>query len=429
MDQAVPPGDVQMIVRGQGRSYGDAAMSRDGMVMLSQQLNRIISFDETRGWLTAQAGTTLAEILRTFVPMGWFPAVVPGTKFVSLGGCVAADIHGKNHHREGAIGSHVREFEIVLANGNRKVCSPANEHELFWATAGGMGLTGIITEVTLQLIRIESPFMVVQRQRAVDLDASLKMFEDSALDDHYTVAWMDCLAKGRSFGRSVLIRGDHARQSDLPKRLQLNDGSRLGRPGNYNLRFGFPSWLLNPLTVALFNEAYYRRQARRKEPFIEHYDSFFFPLDRIANWNRMYGKRGFIQYQCVLPAAEAERGLQLLLEALVTKRRPSFLSILKRFGPADAGFLSFPLEGYTLTLDLPISDPNIFAFLDELDEIVLKCCGRVYLAKDARLRAETFQAMYQGFSDWQRIKSRVDPENRFDSDLGRRLGLRSTAAV
>lgn len=430
IDQAVPPpGNAQMIVRGQGRSYGDAAMSRDGMVMLSQQLNRVSSFDERRGWLTVEAGTTLAEILRTFVPQGWFPAVVPGTKFVSLGGCLAADIHGKNHHRDGAISSHVREFELVLADGKRKVCSPANEHELFWATAGGMGLTGIITEVTLQLIRIESPFMVVQRQQAIDLDASLKMFEDSASDDHYTVAWMDCLAKGRSLGRSVLIRGDHARQSDLPKRLQLNDGAQPGHPRNYNLRFGFPSWLLNPVTVALFNEAYYRRQARRRESFIEHYESFFFPLDKIANWNRMYGKHGFIQYQCVLPAAEAERGLQLLLEELVRRRRASFLSVLKRFGPADAGFLSFPLEGYTLTLDLPISDPNLFPFLDGLDEIVLQCGGRVYLAKDARLRAETFQAMYQGFSGWQRVKSRVDPKNRFDSDLARRLGLRSAGAV
>lgn len=425
IDQAVPPADTRMIVRGQGRSYGDAAMSQDGLVMLSQRLDRFISFDETTGLLTAEAGATLAEVLRKFVPRGWFPSVVPGTKFVSLGGSVAADIHGKNHHRDGSIGSHVPRFEIRLADGSSKICTPKSEEELFWATVGGMGLTGILTEVTLELIPIESPFMIVQHHQARNLDESLKMFEDRAYDEHYTVAWMDCLAKGSSLGRGILIRGHHARQSELPEAFRKDDSLGLPRR-NFNLKFGLPSWVLNSLSVALFNETYYRRQGRRKEPFIQHYDNFFFPLDRIENWNRMYGKRGFLQYQCVLPAREATRSMQFLFEELARSRRPSFLSVLKRFGPANDGLLSFPLEGYTLTLDLPISDPSLFAFLDRLDEIVLSCGGRVYLAKDARLRAETFRAMYARLNEWQRVKSRVDPENRFDSDLARRLGLRST---
>lgn len=425
IDQAVPPADARMIVRGQGRSYGDAAMSQDGLVMLSQRLDRFISFDETTGLLTAEAGTTLAEVLRKFVPRGWFPSVVPGTKFVSLGGSVAADIHGKNHHRDGSIGSHVPRFEITLADGTSKVCTPESEAELFWATVGGMGLTGILTEVTLELIPIESSLMIVQHHQARNLDESLRMFEDRVYDEHYTVAWMDCLAKGSSLGRGILIRGHHALQSELPEAFRKDESLRRPRR-NFNLKFGFPSWVLNPFSVALFNEAYYRRQGRRKEPFIEHYDDFFFPLDRIENWNRLYGKRGFLQYQCVLPSREAPRSLQLLFEELARSRRPSFLSVLKRFGPANEGLLSFPLEGYTLTLDLPINDPSLFAFLDRLDEIVLSCCGRVYLAKDARLPAETFRAMYTRLNDWQRVKSRVDPENRFDSDLARRLGLRST---
>jgi decaprenylphospho-beta-D-ribofuranose 2-oxidase len=426
LDQAVPPADARMIVRGQGRSYGDAAMLQTGLVMLSQRLDRFISFDEQKGLLTAEAGTTLAEVLRTFVPRGWFPSVVPGTKFVSLGGAVAADIHGKNHHRDGSIGSHVSQFEIILADGSRKTCAAVSEEELFWATVGGMGLTGILTEVTIELIAVESPFMIVQHHQARNLDESLKMFEDRAYDDHYTVAWIDCFAKGSSLGRGILIRGHHAKQSDLPEAFQIKDESLCVPQQNYNLKFDLPSWLLNPFSVALFNETYYRWQGRRKEPFIQRYDNFFFPLDRIENWNRLYGKRGFLQYQCVLPARDAPRSLQFLLEELVRSRRPSFLSVLKRFGPANAGLLSFPLEGYTLTLDFPVNDPDLFAFLDRLDEIVLSSGGRVYLAKDARLRAETFRTMYKRLNDWQRVKSRVDPGNRFDSDLARRLGLRST---
>jgi FAD/FMN-containing dehydrogenase len=410
-----------MIARGQGRSYGDAALSSDGLVMLTERLSRFLSFDEQTGSLTAQAGATLAEVIREFLPRGWFPAVVPGTNAVSLAGCVAADIHGKNHHRDGAFGAHVNEIEMVLADSSRVQCSPAQDSALFWATVGGMGLTGIITRIALQLVPVATSYLNVQHHQARDLDTSLALLADKSCDDHYTVAWIDCLASGKNLGRSVLMRGHHARVEDLPPRLR---DQPYGRPRRgFNLGFDFPGWVLNAAGVRAFNEVYYRLQGRRKSPFIADYESFFFPLDRIGNWNRMYGKRGFVQYQCVLPAVGARAGMQALIEALGGAGRSSFLSVLKRFGPAGPGLLSFPTAGYTLTLDLPVTDPGLFPFLDQLDEIVLQYDGRVYLAKDARMRPETFRAMYPRLDEWLAVKRRVDPGNRFESDLSRRLEI------
>lgn len=421
ISEAVPPQVGQMIARGQGRSYGDAAMIEDGMVMLTERLARHLSFDERSGELRAEAGTTLAEVIDQLLPRGWFPAVVPGTKFVSLGGCVAADIHGKNHHRDGVFGAHVKEIEIVLADRSRRSCSPTEDASLFWATVGGMGLTGIITEVAFQLIPVETSYLVVQHHQAKDLDASFEALADKARDDHYTVAWIDCLARGKNLGRGVLMRGHHARLEDLPVNLRRRPFAP--SPTQHNLRFDFPSWILNSASVKAFNEFYFYLQSRRRQPFIADYERFFFPLDRIGNWNRMYGKRGFVQYQCVLPSKDACEGMRAVIQALATAGRASFLSVLKRFGPAGQGLLSFPIEGYTLTLDLPVSDPDLFPFLDCLDEVVLKYGGRVYLAKDARLRAENFQAMYPQLKEWQRLKAVFDPANCFTSDLADRLGI------
>jgi FAD/FMN-containing dehydrogenase len=272
----------------------------------------------------------------------------------------------------------------------------------------------------MQLVPVQSSYLVVRHHQARDLDESFAMLADKAEDDHYSVAWLDCLARGRKLGRSVLICGHHARRDDLSPRL---DQPFAGAKRQFNISFDFPSRALNSTGIRAFNEFYFRLQGGRAGPFLAGYDSFFFPLDRIGNWNRMYGKHGFIQYQCVLPTAEARSGIQALLEALAAAGRSSFLSVLKRFGPAGRGLLSFPLEGYTLTLDLPVSDPDLFPFLDSLDAIVLKHGGRVYLAKDARLKAETFRQMYQRLDEWLAVKRRVDPENRFSSDLARRLGL------
>jgi len=419
--EAVPPASGPMIVRGQGRSYNSAAMLADGLVMLSERLDRIISFDEASGLLRAEAGTTLAQVLDEFVPRGWFPPVTPGTKFVSLGGCVAADVHGKNHHRDGGFGGYVAELEIVLADGSRRRCSPQEDVELFWATIGGMGLTGIITEISFQLRPIETAYLVVEHRRASNLDELLTLLEDQSLDDHYSVAWIDCLAKGRSMGRGILMRGHHAEVAALQGKVE--NPLRLKPQRRFNLSFDLPAGLLNSLSGSAFNHFYYWSQGRRDQPFITDYEGFFYPLDSVGNWNRLYGPRGFVQYQCVFPPATARRGLRRLLEELAHSGRASFLGVLKRFGQQGQGLLSFPMEGYTLAIDLPVTNPELFRFLDQLDEIVMEHGGRVYLAKNPRLRPELFRAMYPRLPEWERIKTRVDPANRFSSDLSRMLEL------
>lgn len=421
LSEAVPPSSGHMIVRGQGRSYNSAAMSRDGLVMLSERLDRLVAFDETNALLRAEAGTTFAKLLDEFVPRGWFPPVTPGTKFVSLGGCVAADVHGKNHHRDGAFGAHVADLEIVLADGSRRSCSPQQDAELFWATVGGMGLTGIISQVSFRLHPIETAYMVVEHRRASDLDDLITMLGDETLDDHYSVAWIDCLARDRSMGRGVFMRGHHAQVAEL--RGRVDQPLRVKTRRRFNLPVDLPSWLLNYWSGSAFNQFYYWSQGKSQAPFITDYDSFFYPLDSIGNWNRAYGPRGFVQYQCVFPPATARQGLRMLLEELAHSRRASFLGVLKRFGPAGAGLLSFPTEGYTLAIDLPVTDPQLFSFLDRLDEIVLEHGGRVYLAKNPQLKPEIFRAMYPRVREWERFKAKIDPANRFSSDLSRMLEL------
>lgn len=413
--------DGGLLARGLGRSYGDAALARDGVVVLTSRLNRFLEFDSRTGLLRAEAGTSLAEVLETFVPRGWFPAVTPGTKFVTLGGCVAADVHGKNHHRVGSFGSHVAGLELLLADGSKALCSPEVDPALFHATVGGMGLTGLITEVAFRLRPVETPYMLVRHRAARDLGESLAAYEDPALDDEYTVSWVDCAADGQRLGRSVLIRGLHARREELPQGRRDARAFR-ARP-SVGLPFDFPSWALNRFTASLFNRAYYRRQARRRGPFISGLEQFFYPLDAVDNWNRAYGRRGFLQYQCLLPRAGAERGLRKIFAALKASRLPCTLGVLKRFGPGGPGLLSFPGEGYTLSLDFPLREGSLFALLEDFDEAVLEQGGRVYLAKDARLTPEVFRRMYPRHAEWRETKARVDPGGRFRSELSRRLGL------
>ena len=421
VENALPPRGGRMIARGQGRSYGDAAMLEDGVVMLTEELSNFIKLDEATATLTTQAGTTLAQVIEQLMPRGWFPTVVPGTKYVSIGGCVAADIHGKNHHRDGTFSAHVSDFELVLADQSRLRCSPQLHSDVFWATVGGMGLTALMTEVSFRLTPVESSYVVVQHHASNDLDSSFKVLSDENWDDQYTVAWIDSIASGTRLGRSVLMRGHHAQLSDLPQALRKRPFASHREP--LPVPFNFPSWTLNSFSMSAFNGIYYRIQSRKSAPFISHYDSFFFPLDQIGNWNRIYGKRGFIQYQCVLPLATAYDGIRKILQTLSNAGRSSFLSVLKRFGPQGKGLLSFPFEGYTLTLDLPVSDLKLFPLLDQLDDLVVSKGGRVYLAKDARLKANTFAAMYPRLEEWQAIKKKVDPESCFDSDLARRLQI------
>jgi decaprenylphospho-beta-D-ribofuranose 2-oxidase len=416
----------RLLARGLGRSYGDAALTRDGLIVLTSRLNRFLDFDSRTGLLRAEAGATLAEVLETFVPRGWFPVVTPGTKFVTLGGCVAADVHGKNHHREGSFGSHVAGLELLLADGSKVPCSPEVNPELFRATVGGMGLTGLITEVAFRLKPIETPYMMVRQRPARDLAESLALYEDPALDDEYTVSWVDCAARGARLGRSVLVRGQHARPEELPQGRRAVRTFRT-RP-SIALPFDFPASALNRFTASLFNRVYYRRQARRRGPFFAGLNQFFYPLDSIGDWNRAYGRQGFLQYQCLLPREGAARGLRKIFGALAASRLPCTLGVLKRFGPAGAGLLSFPAEGYTLSLDFPLRRSELFALLEEFDEAVLEQGGRVYLAKDARLTPEVFRRMYPRHAEWGETKARFDPESRFRSELSRRLGLTPTGA-
>jgi decaprenylphospho-beta-D-ribofuranose 2-oxidase len=413
-----------VIARGQGRSYGDASLNESRRVLLTERVNRMLEFDADSGILRAEAGVTLAGVLEVIVPKGWFLPVTPGTKFVSLGGCVAADVHGKNHHHEGSFGDHVLSMEMILADATRVICSPSERSELFWATVGGMGLTGIIGEVTLKLIPIQSPLIKVHHHAAVNLEQLFSLMQDPDLDDRYSVAWIDCLASGKNLGRGIAMFGHHAAAEEVPD----NFHGDIKPARSHSIPFDFPAWMLNRLSISAFNSRYFNRESGRRFPFLSNYDSYFYPLDAIAHWNRMYGKRGFVQYQCVIPDATSFEGIRKLLEELSSSRRPSFLAVLKRLGPQGRGLLSFPMAGYTLALDLPIRNKGLFLLLNKLDEIVLQHGGRVYLAKDARLSAESFRAMYPHYPEWLKIKNALDPHNRFSSSLSRRLEIGGFAA-
>lgn len=413
------PSTDTLIVRGQGRSYGDASLNDKGRVILTERIDRMLDLDDKQGILKAEAGVTLADILPVIVKHGWFLPVTPGTQFVSLGGCVAADVHGKNHHHEGSFGDYVLSIVLILADGSHKTCSATENADIFWATVGGMGLTGIIAEVTVKLLPILTSQMMVQHRAASNLKQLFQMLQDPALDDQYSVAWIDCLARGNALGRGIAMFGHHASTSEYTSTFPLSSKVKRSR----SLPFNFPSWALNPLSISLFNKLYYKKEARKQTPFLNDYDSYFYPLDAIGHWNRMYGKRGFVQYQCVIPDATALEGLTALLKELSDSRRSSFLAVLKRFGAQGKGMLSFPMPGYTLALDLPIKNKGLFSLLDKLDHIVLQHGGRVYLAKDARLSAESFKSMYPRYEEWLKIKNEIDPKNRFSSSLSRRLNI------
>jgi FAD/FMN-containing dehydrogenase len=409
------------IARGQGRAYGDAALNAAHRVILTERLNRLLAFDPQSGVLRAEAGLTMQELLAFALPHGWFPLVTPGTKYVSLGGCVAADVHGKNHHHDGAFSSSVLSLELINADGTRMRCSREENSEAFWATIGGMGLTGIIGEVELQLRPVESAYIRATHHAAKNLKHAFELFEqhDSA---SYSVAWIDLQAKGTEQGRSVVMLGEHAATDELDRAFQkapLNIKAR----GSRRIPFDMPTWLLNPVTIGAFNNLYYRMEGGKSAPFIVDYDKFFYPLDALEEWNRLYGKRGFLQYQCVVPKEGALEALSQLLDTLAASKHPAFLGVLKKMGAASGGLLSFPMEGYTLALDLPNSGDELLELLQQFDAIVRAAGGRVYLAKDARLNAETLRTMYPATDAFIKVKNTMDPEGRFSSNLSRRLEL------
>jgi decaprenylphospho-beta-D-ribofuranose 2-oxidase len=423
------PGKRGIIARGLGRSYGDAAQNAGGVVLDATWLDGIHEVDLVAGTVTVGAGVSLQTLMERFVPLGWFVPVTPGTRLVTVGGAIAADIHGKNHHVDGSFCSHVVAMTLVSPSGTA-VVSASSDPDLFWATAGGMGLTGVVTTATLRMIPIETSYMLVDTERAADLDSVMdKMLTgDSAY--RYSVAWIDCQSTGSRLGRSVLTRGDHARLDDLPERLrQSPDRARAFVPRTLaRVPVTPPSGLLNPLTVGAFNEFWFRKAPLHQVAKPHHMHGFFHPLDGVGDWNRLYGTKGFLQYQFVVPDEHGET-VRTVIERLTVLKLASFLAILKRFGPGDPGPLSFPMPGWTLALDLPVGHSGLDRLLDDLDDLVLAAGGRVYLAKDSRVSPAAFRAMYPRVDEWQAVRDRIDPGGVLRSDLGRRLGLCSDAVT
>ncbi len=406
--------------RGLGRAYGDAAQNEGGDVVDLTGARRVLGFDAVRGTIRVEAGLSLDELMRLSVPRGWFPGVTPGTRYVTVGGAIAADVHGKNHHRDGSFSNHVESFTLATPRFTQDV-TPTSDPELFWGTAGAMGLTGVVTEATLRLLPIETAMIRVDTERCDDLDDVMGRMLEGDHRYRHSVAWVDMFARGRRMGRAVLTRGDHARLEDLPagdraRALDFAPGTLLGAPP------WVPTWLLNRATVLAFDELYFRRAPRRRTGEIVGLTPFFHPLDAITGWNRLYGRPGFFQYQFVVPD-EATAAVRAVVER-VSAERCAFLAVLKRFGPGNPGPLSFPRPGWTLAMDMPARADRP-GFLDGLDRIVLDAGGRLYLAKDNRVPRDTFRAM-MGRADLEafaRLRDRVDPERVLQSDLSRRLGL------
>lgn len=417
--QAVPARGA--IARGLGRAYNNAAQNDGGLVILMTRMNHIISLDRDTGLVTCEAGVSLDRLMRAGLPAGWFVPVSPGTRQVTIGGAIAADVHGKNHHRAGSFASHVRWFDLLLPGGEERRVSPESDPELFWATAGGMGLTGVITRAELQLTKVETSKVAVDTVRAADLDEAMACLADADDRYGYTVAWLDCLARGAHLGRSVVTNGDFAVGSDLPVK-DRSDPLAFSPVGRLRAPAACPPGLINRYTVALANEAWYRKAPRRRAGEIQSIGAFFHPLDGIRNWNTVYGPGGFRQYQFVIPFGQ-ETVLRRILERISAARAPSFVTVLKRFGPGDDGYLSFPMPGWTLALDFPTRTPGLDGLLRRLDDQVVTAGGRVYLAKDSRVSADLLAQMYPRLADFRELRSKLDPAGQLVSDLSRRLGL------
>ncbi|MCE7530166.1 FAD-binding oxidoreductase [Polynucleobacter sp. IMCC 29146] len=401
--------DGLLIPRGLGRAYGDSSLA--SRVLETTNLQFFHSFDSVSGVLSCDAGVSLFEILKVFVPKGWFIPVSPGTRFVTVGGAIASDVHGKNHHLDGTFGQHVISLQLLLGNGEIVQVSPTENTALFHATCGGMGLTGTILSASFRLIPIKSSEIIETTIKAANLDAVLDGFEQFGAST-YTVAWIDCLAQGENLGRSLLMVGEHG--EDGP--LTVADKNPLTMPVDA------PSSLLNPFSIKAFNALYYAKAQNGVSTRRRSFESYFYPLDQILQWNKLYGKAGFMQYQFVIPTSAGREGLRQILKTIAASGQGSFLAVLKTFGKKNANYLSFPIEGYTLALDFKVTEP-IFALMDQLDHLVLQYGGRLYLAKDARMSETTFKTSYPNWQDFEAVREHYHAIGKFASLQSKRLGL------
>ena len=421
VDAVGEAGPRGVIARGLGRSYGDPAQNAGGLVLDLTSMNRILGVDLDKGLAVVEPGVSLQQLMQSMLPFGYFVPVTPGTRHVTVGGAIACDIHGKSHHADGSFAQHVASLDLLLADGSVRTLTPEGEPELFWATAGGMGLTGVVLRATLRMVPVQTSRILVETQRVADLDEAMERMTATDADYRFSVASVDNLATGRALGRGWVESGNFATVDQLPAKLRADPLAFSPKP-LATMPDLFPSGLLNRRTVRLMNEANFRRAPRTAHPHLASIGGFFHPLDAIHDWNRVYGGAGFLQYQFVVPFAAAAT-LRRIVERVAVQRAPSFVTVLKRFGPASPGYLSFPAEGWTLTYDFPTGTPGLAALLRWMDTQVLEAGGRLYLAKDSRMTPRDLAAMYPRLEEFRKVRAEVDPQGVFVSDQSRRLGL------
>ena len=398
-----------VLPRGMGRSYGDSANSP--IVIESTYLDHFIEFDVTTGVLTCEAGVSIREILQLIVPKGWFVPVTPGSSFVTIGGAIASDVHGKNHHLSGTFSEHLLSFDLMLGSGEIVSVTKDAYPDLFRATCGGMGLTGMILSARIQLKPIQSSRIIQSTIKTNCLEEICEQFEANHAST-YSVAWIDCLAKGKQLGRSLLMLGEHSQEGTL----------ELGKIKSQNLPIDMPQFLLNHYSIKAFNSLYYHRVFSKTKTEIISFEPYFYPLDAIGNWNRLYGKAGFVQYQFVLPKAVGVMGLRQILEVIVKSGEGSFLAVLKAFGRSNENFLSFPIEGYTLALDFKMSEGTV-QLIKQLDSMVVEMGSRIYLTKDALMSEASFKKTYPQWDQFESVRAKYGAIGKFVSSQSKRLGL------
>lgn len=411
-----------VIARGLGRSYGDPAQNAGGVVIDMTALDKIHNIDQDSGLVDVDAGVNLDQLMRAALPYGLWVPVLPGTRQVTIGGAIGSDIHGKNHHSHGSFGNHVRSMDLLTADGQVRHLTPdGQDSELFWATVGGMGLTGIIVRATVQMKHTESAYFVVDSDRTANLDETLELFSDGSDANYdYSRAWFDAISSGPKLGRAVFSRGSLARVDELPQKLR-QDPLRFDAPQLLTFPDVFPNGLANKLTFSALGEVWYRKAPKQGRGQIQNLTAFYHPLDMFGEWNRAYGSKGFLQYQFIVPF-HAVDDLRRIVRRIADSGHHTFLNVLKRMGEASRAPLSFPVPGWTITVDFPIKD-GLHRFCEELDDMVLSVGGKLYFAKDSRTTPEMVQQMYPRLDEWRKVRAAVDPDGIFKSDLSRRLAL------